>query len=374
MKSLLVLSLFFLSTTASAVTYNLQVLQSLSGTGDSTALALNDNGTVVGNSYNSETAQLESVYWSGGSVTSLGVTGTARGINNSDTIVGETGNLGTAFPVDSQAYSYTATGGVAYLGTLGGSNAAAHAINSSGVITGYAYPTGGNLLQSQAFIYQNGAMTSLGTVSSPTGYSRGHGINDAGEIVGRASAINFGGSEKHLTYWDASGNLNFYNSTSGNYSTGQQINNHGTIVGNGREAATGNTQFGMVWDVNGSLLNVFDSFGGTGNLGSRAWSLNDAGVIVGYGVDASSAKRASVSYDGVNMIDINTLVDLTGTGFISLDEAYDINASGQIVGVGTRSDGSAGAFMLTAVPVPAAIWLFGSALAGLAWLRRKAIV
>ena len=71
------------------------------------------------------------------------------------------------------------------------------------------------------------------------------------------------------------------------------------------------------------------------------------------------------------MIDINTLVDLTGTGFVSLDEAYDINASGQIVGVGTLSDGSSGAFMLTAVPVPAAIWLFGSALAGLGWLRRK---
>jgi hypothetical protein len=27
--------------------------------------------------------------------------------------------------------------------------------------------------------------------------------------------------------------------------------------------------------------------------------------------------------------------------------------------------------MLTAVSVPAAIWLFGSALAGLGWLRRK---
>lgn len=62
---------------------------------------------------------------------------------------------------------------------------------------------------------------------------------------------------------------------------------------------------------------------------------------------------------------------MTGTGFVSLDEAYDINASGQIVGDGTLSDGSTGAFMLTAFPVPAAIWLFGSALAGLGWLRRK---
>jgi hypothetical protein len=30
--------------------------------------------------------------------------------------------------------------------------------------------------------------------------------------------------------------------------------------------------------------------------------------------------------------------------------------------------------MITAVPVPAAVWLFGSALAGLGWMRRKTTV
>ncbi len=364
--SALLLGALLLSPASYAVPYNLQVLQSLSGTGNSSAYALNDNGTVVGQSYNSSSDRLESVYWSGGNAQSLGVTGSGRGINNSGTIVGETGNLNLGSP-NGQAYSYTTSGGVVLLGTLGGAYSSAYDINEGSVITGVSQTPSGDSRGSQGFVYENGVMTSLGTVSSPTGYSRGHGINDSGQITGRASQIDFQGSEKHMTYWDAVGTLNIYDTSGGTYSTGQQINNNGIIVGNGFSGNT-NTQFGMVWDTDGNLLNVFDSLGGNG---SRAWSLNDEGVIVGYLV-SNNAQRAMVSYDGVNMVDLNTLVDLSETGFMSLDEAYDINASGQIVGVGTLSDGSRGAFIITAVPVPAAVWLFGSGLGLLGFSRRKA--
>jgi probable HAF family extracellular repeat protein len=46
------------------------------------------------------------------------------------------------------------------LGTLGGSSSAAYGINASGQITGY----GATKTGSQAFLYQNGAMSSLGTL------------------------------------------------------------------------------------------------------------------------------------------------------------------------------------------------------------------
>jgi hypothetical protein len=39
---------------------------------------------------------------------------------------------------------------------------------------------------------------------------------------------------------------------------------------------------------------------------------------------------------------------------------------------GSLSGSYGGALNLTAIPVPAAAWLFGSALAGLGWLRRRA--
>jgi probable HAF family extracellular repeat protein len=56
---------------------------------------------------------------------------------------------------------------------------------------------------------------------------------------------------------------------------------------------------------------------------------------------------------------------------VSLKTAYDINENGDIVGVGVTSIGEERAFLLTAVPVPAAVWMFGSALGVLGWLRRR---
>ena len=93
-------------------------------------------------------------------------------------------------------------------------------------------------------------------------------------------------------------------------------------------------------------------------------------MIVGNG-SSSRIERAAITYDGVTLIDLNSLVDLTGTGIVKLDEAFDINENGDNVGIATMADGSQSAFILTAVPVPAAVWLFGSALGALGWIGRR---
>jgi hypothetical protein len=80
---------------------------------------------------------------------------------------------------------------------------------------------------------------------------------------------------------------------------------------------------------------------------------------------------AMISFDGLTLIDLNTIVDLTGTGLVSLTEAFDINTNGDIVGIGVTASGAERAFMITAVPVPAAVWLLGSALGLLGWTRRR---
>lgn len=76
---------------------------------------------------------------------------------------------------------------------------------------------------------------------------------------------------------------------------------------------------------------------------------------------------------GLTLLDLNSLVvDLSG--WLSLDEAYDINESGQIVGTGTRESGLKGAFLLTptaVVPIPAAAWLFLSGLMTIGMMRRR---
>jgi probable HAF family extracellular repeat protein len=371
MKKLVALSLFLYGVTAHAVSYNIAVLESFSSSGDSTAYALNDNGQVVGQSFNSTSGTMESVIWQAGSVQSLGVDGIARGINNSGTIVGETGSASLTQPT-GYAYSWTSGGGITNLGTLGGTTSGAYDINESGVITGFAWPAGAQFsTQGQGFIYDNDTMTGLGTVSSPTGYSRGQGINDSNEIAGRASEVNFGDSNKYTTYWDANQNLAQF-VTPGSYSTAEQINNNGTIVGASRTATSGTTFYASIWDTSGNQTYLNNNT----EFKSKGWSINDAGVIVGYEESAKGAanRRAFVALDGLNMVDLNSLVDLSGTGIVTLTEAIDINVNGDIVGVGITSSGEQKAFMLTAVPVPAAVWLFASALGALGWARRTARV
>jgi uncharacterized membrane protein len=359
-------SFLFISTAANAVQYNISVLGTLGG--DSKAYALNDNGMVVGQSYNNSTNQMESAVWNGGVVQSLGVTGIARGVNNNGTVVGETGSA-DLFQPTGYAYSWTSSGGVNNLGTLGGAQSGAYDINEAGVITGFAWPTDAPFTTfSQGFIYENDTMTSLGTYNDPDGYSRGHGINDSNQIAGRSSDGVFGGNPKYATYWDENQNLNQFQNAAG-YNTAEQINNNGLIVGTTRQVSTGNILLASTWDTAGNV-HLLDA----GDFGSRVWSANDGDVLVGYSQIASGAdnRRAFVSFDGTNIVDLNSLVDLSGTGLDSLNEALDINENGDIIGYGITSTGEERAFKLTtAVPVPAAVWMFGSALGMLGWMRRR---
>ena len=118
------------------------------------------------------------------------------------------------------------------------------------------------------------------------------------------------------------------------------------------------------------ITQVLGTFGGTQ---SRAWSINDLNTIVGFAHDAGDNKRAMVSFDGgATLLDLNDLA-LDLTGWASLDEAFDINENGDIVGQGTLVSGEKAAFLLTAtvVPLPAAAWLFLSGLGILAGIRSR---
>jgi len=363
----------FLSGAASADTYSIQVLETLeTGAGAANlAYGLNENGTVVGQSYNSVSGTKEAVIWnSNGTIQSLGFTGLARAVNNNGIVVGETGSANLQTP---NGYAFSWQGGVTTnLGTLGGAYSGAYDINDSGVITGFANidPMGytPEVHRTNAFKYESGTMTNLGTVWSPTGYSRGHGINDAGEVAGRASISDFENSSKHQSTWDASGTISLHNTFVGSYSTAQQINNSGVAVGLAYDSSASITNFdrAVVWDENG-----FHFMDDLGSGYGRAWSINDAGVIVGYSFDSGFAQSATVSFDGQSVIELSTLVDNL-VGWSVLKAAYDVNELGQIVGYGTYN-GEERAFLLspTAVPVPAAVWLFGSALGLLGWIRRK---
>jgi probable HAF family extracellular repeat protein len=174
------------------------------------------------------------------------------------------------------------------LGTLGGANSYALGINSSGHVTGYSdLPVG----QPHAFFY-NGTMIDIGTLGEA---SLGYDINDSDQIVG-GSALP-GSSSYHAFLYEG----------------------------------------GVMRDL-----------GVLGGNSSTAFAINNAGQIVGYSQTASLFDHAFLYSNGV-MRDLNTMI-LPGTGWV-LQQATDINDSGQIVGNGSIA-GTYKGFLLTPQNIP----------------------
>ena len=214
MRKTLALGLLLIGVSAQATNYNVQLLQGLSpgaaGSSGSLAYGLNENGQVVGRSYNSVSGVQEAVIWNNGVIASLGTEGIARAVNNAGTVVGETGGALLGFP-QGRAFTWSGSGPVQDIGDLGGLWSGAYDINENGVVTGFAC-TNTNLtciFQAHGFRYDTtNGMVDLGSINNAAdSYSRGHGINDAGEIVGRSSITSFTGSDKFMVHWDASNNL-----------------------------------------------------------------------------------------------------------------------------------------------------------------------
>jgi probable HAF family extracellular repeat protein len=114
-------------------------------------------------------------------------------INNLGQVVGNTffGNSGSFSAGATSGYwghPFLVSGGKAIdLGSLGGTNANATAINDSGQVVGWSSLT--NNLFTHAFLYANGKMVDLGTLPGFAG-SQATSINAQGQIVGNAYMAN----------------------------------------------------------------------------------------------------------------------------------------------------------------------------------------
>jgi len=310
-------------------------------------------------------------------------------INNSGQIVGDIDIGGNVY--HACLYDYYNGGTFTDLGTLGGTFSQAACINDSGDIVGGANNndnqshgcyfdssgSGQNIdlgLGSASCINNSGLVVGvfdgvhLKDINNPDfhlylgGLSPGSGgnptsINDNGCIVG------FAGARACLFDETGAGNNINLGTLGGDLSRAESVNNAGLIVGWARIES--NESRACLFDPTGQGNNI-DLGAFSSNSGSFGKAINNQNQIVGYSHGSASGKVHACLFDinGNGPIDLNNMID-PSLGW-ELLYGHDINDNGWIVGWGIPPEGGTEAFLLT--PEPCTLTLL--ALGGL-FLRKR---
>ena len=188
------------------------------------------------------------------------------------------------------------------------------------------------------------------------------GINNSGQIVGW--------SNDRATLWNG-GVATDLGTIGGLYSYASAINDSEQIVG----MSTNTSGYGHATLWNGGMATDLGTLGGPS---SRAFSINGSGHIVGESRTSNGPRdRATLWNDGV-AIDLNSLLNASyvSAGWV-LENAYDINDSGSIIGQASNSllGITSQAFVLTPVPEAdtSAMLLTGFGVIGFRARRRKTL-
>jgi len=345
----------------------------------------------------------------------------ANGVSaDGSVVVGESSAMGF-----SEAFRWTASSGMVGLGDLAGgfTESKAFGVSSDGtVVIGTSSSASGD----EAFRWtSSGGMVGLGDLGGPIFGSRGSGISaDGSVVVGDA----FSPSGTEAFRWTSSGGMVGLGGLPGSIGVGTEawgVSANGSVVVGLGNSATGGTE-AFRWTSGGGMVGLGDLPGGLFRSTARGVSA-DGGVVVG---DSSSAASGDffteafrwtsgggmvglgdlpggpfrslalgVSADGnvvvgwsmialmgseafvwtqangmERLIDVLMANGATGLTGWTLESAQAISANGQwVVGFGTNPVGASEAFLanITPVPIPAAVWLFGSALGFLSWTRRN---
>jgi len=234
------------------------------------------------------------------------------------------------------------------LGTLGGTFSQAWGINDSGQVTGWSYLAGDSMFhafRTSATGPINSATDDLGTLGGST--SRAYGIDALGRVVGGAET--YSGSI-HAFRTAANSPINpgtdDLGTLGGTGSTANAINASGQVVGAADLSPGPNgeyTSHAFRTAANHSIDFITDDLGTLGGANSTALDINDSGQVVGWSfINGSSAYHA---FRTAPNSAINPATDDLGTLGGSLSIAYGVNNSGIVVGVAGVAGDSPHAFL-----------------------------
>jgi probable HAF family extracellular repeat protein len=339
-------------------------LGALPGGGSSQAVALADNGLATGNSQNGEIdplipgfPELRAVLWKDGQITDLGTLeggheSLAFGVNSKGQVVGMSFNTTPdPFCLFAPGFCTTQTraflwqnGKMQDLGTLGGPDGLAIAINERSQVAGFSYTNhipnpvadncGVNPPTVDPFLWEQGkGFTDLGGLGGTCGAP--NALNNAGQVVGYSDLA--GDVVFRPALWDR-GKVTDLGTFLGpgppSYGIANSINDGGEIVG---WADNQKSDFAALWK-DGAIRNL-GAVAGDG--GAHANSINSQGQVVG---TSGSDAHAFLWEDGGPIIDLNTLV--ASTSGMHLTDALFINDGGEIAATGLLANGDQHAFVL----------------------------
>ena len=336
----------------SAGTFSVISLGSLNGN-DATATGINSNGTqTVG--YGIQNGLSFIAATSAGTLNPLGYSGQANAVNDSGQIVGTNGS--------TQAFVYQ-NGSMTTLNYLAGQSSWATGINDAGLIVGAGTTVAG---QTVATYWKNGTAYQIGLLGGS--FSSAYGVNANGEVAGTSQVPN--GAMAAFT-WSSGGAMHNLGTLGGVNSYGAAINDSGWVVGDS-QIASGYTH-AFLW--NGTAMVDLGTLGGAN---SYATGISDAGQIVGWSQTASGQMDAFIYENGV-MYDLNSLLPI-GSGW-NISMANGIDANGDIVGIGTDNGvqyaveladpPTANPLSVSPAPEPTSALLMGLGLLGIAFVIHR---
>ena len=288
------------------------------------ANAINSAGQIAGTSYPTGGNGSIPVIWNTGQLQYFdsfgGASAWGRGINSSGQIVGtvEESQMSHGFFWNGSSMNLLETFNEYEILSADG-------INDKSQIIGRAFDG----VNYQAYVWQNGAFTSLGSLGG--GHSYAFAINNVGQVAG--SSTNAYGVEEAFI-WENGVMQGLGSSFGGGSSYIHDINDMG--VGVGWAAATG----GFMWD--GAATSLEPSPGGI----AVPLAVNNHGIAVGTTYNPSHTERASIWVNG-ELTDLHDLVPGSPWHFLRVT---DINDQNQIIGIGWNA-GVGSAFMMT-IPGP----------------------
>ena len=324
----------------------------LDGETSSTAWYINRNGQVTGTSGLRVFSWTEAdgiVYVAGSPTSGLVLPG---GINDSGQVVG-TAYLNYPQSLTADAFSWTSADGLVILGTLGGSYAAASAVNNTGQVVGQSFITGD--FAGRAFLWTAATgMQDLGDLpgsagTPPPGFpplnSGANAVNDSGQVVGWTEAVFFDPFqgftfETRAFLWTQAAGKQDLGTLGGGGSFATAVNESGQVIGWSSTPAS--TFFDPVthaflWTPGAGMRDLGTLPGFKTSIPS---ALNSSGQVVGWSTTAFGLDRAFLWTESGGMVDLGTL----GGSFA---RAHAINDDGYIVGESTTRDGEVRAFLWT---------------------------